>query len=235
MTQPSLCDQCGAPLNPGAKFCSKCGQMVRALPEQPQSPAIATPAGPVSIPPPQATAAQEPVPVPRPAPAAPIAAPQPPQSGEQVLGVIPAAQRRKGLFGTQTFSVIVTPTRLVFAEVTSQMQKDAVREAQQEAKQQGKGFLGQIGAQLSWLNRIVDKYSAMPVERALAETQDNFFILNSHVRKVQIQHQHDMERHTSSDFLVIEAASGKHRFELKGGGIDQTRAVLRQTLGAAVK
>ena len=60
--------------------------------------------------------------------------------------MIAGAQRRKGLLGSQTFSVIVTPVRLVFAEITSQMQKDAVREAAEEAKREGKGLLGRMAA-----------------------------------------------------------------------------------------
>ena len=230
MSQPKFCDQCGAALNPGARFCSTCGQPVRPLPTAPQPGSAAESMQPAAQPPPVQLS-----PVPRPAPTAPPTTPQPAPGGERVLGVIAGAQRRKGLLGFQTFSVIVTPARLVFAETTSQMQKDAVREAAEEAKREGKGLLGRMAAQWGWLNRIVDKYQAMPVEAALRETRDNFFILNAHVRKVSVQEKRDMETHQRSYHLVIEASSGKYGFELKAGGPDEARQLLRQTLGAAVR
>jgi len=222
MTQPKFCDQCGAALNPDARFCNQCGRPV-VVP-------TAAPAGPVPRPAPQPVQPiQQPV-TPTAAPAAQVAS-----SGEPVYGVIAGAQRRKGLFGTQTYCVIVTPQRLVFAELTSQMQKDAVRDANEEAKAQGKGFLGRMAAQWGWLQRMVDKYHAMPVEAALRETKDNFFILNSHVRKVSIQEKRDAENDLASHYLVIEANSGKYSFELKAGKPKEAKELLRQALGAVVR
>jgi len=212
MSQPKFCEQCGAPLGPGARFCNQCGQPVVAAPaSQPR------PVEPVAT-------------VPQPA-AAPTAA----ASGEPVYGVIPGAQRRKGLLGFQTFSIVVTPQRLVFAETTSQMQKDAVREAADEAKRQGKGLLGRVAAQMGWLNRVAQRYYQMPVEMALRENKDNFFILNSHVRKVTVRETQDDETLQSSCYLAIEASSGKYSFELKAGQPKEARELLRQTLGAAVR
>ena len=75
----------------------------------------------------------------------------------------------------------------------------------------------------------------MPVEAALRANKDNFFILNSHVRKVSVQEKRDAETHQRSYHLVIEASSGKYGFELKAGAPDEARQLLRQTLGAAVR
>jgi len=163
------------------------------------------------------------------------AASQPSVPGEPVLGVIAGAQRRKGILGHQTFSIVITPQRLVFAEMTQQMMKDAVRHANEEAKREGAGLLGRIAAQMGWLNIMVRRYQAMPVEEALRERPDNFFILNSHVRKVSIEEREDINTELSSYHLVIEAASGKHSLELKAGRPDEARQLLRQVLGAAVR
>ncbi len=205
MPQPRFCEQCGAALGPAARFCGQCGSPVHG--------ATAAPAQP------------------RPQPMAS----QPAEPGEPVLGVIAGAQRRKGLLGHQTFSIVVTPQRLVFAEMTQQMMKDAVRQANEEAKREGAGWLGRIAAQMGWLNVMVRRYQAMPVEQALRERPDNFFVLNSHVRKVTIDEREDVNTELSSYHLVIEATSDKYDLELKAGRPDEARQLLRGVLGAAVR
>jgi len=207
MTQPKFCEQCGAALGPAARFCGQCGSPVRG-----------------------AAAAPPPPPQPQPAASHPPSAP-----AETVLGVIAGAQRRKGLLRHQTFSIVVTPQRLVFAEMTQQMMKDAVRQANEEARRDGAGWLGRIAAQMGWMDVEVRRYMAMPVEQALRERPDNFFILNSHVRRVSIDEQEDDNTEMTSYHLVIETTSGKHSFELKAGRPDEARQLLRQVLGAAVR
>lgn len=152
-----------------------------------------------------------------------------------MIGVIPGAQRRKGLLGYQTFNVVVTPGRLVFALMTQKMMNDAVREASEEAKRQGKGLLERMTAQMGWLNIMVQRYEAMPVQAALAEQPDNFFIPNNQIRKVRVERREDRQRHTHSDHLIIEATSGKHEFELKSGQPAEARHLLQQVLGAVVR
>jgi len=200
-----------------AKFCEQCGAALN-----PDARFCRQCGHPV-----QAGAAQPSTVQQAPPPAAP--------TGEQVLGVIAGAQRRKGLLGRQTFNVVVTPGRLVFAEMTKQMMNDAVRQAAETAKREGRGILGRIAAQMGWLNLMVERYSQMPVERALAEQPGNFFILNSHIRKVRIDEKEDDDSGRTSYYLIIEAASGKYQFELTAGKPGEARQLLRQTLGAAVR
>jgi len=205
LTQPRFCDQCGAPLEAHARFCQQCGQ------------ALPVPQG----------ASQDA----HPAAAAPAAA----AGGEPVVGVIATVARRKGLFGSQTYCLVVTPQRLVFAELTSQMQKDAARRADEAAKAEGKGLLGRVAARFGWTGDMRDKYEQMPVEDALREVEGNFFVPNSGVRKVTFAQNHNHETHVTTEILSIEADSGKYRFELRGDGIDRSRDLLRQTLGVVVR
>lgn len=215
MTQsPRFCENCGAPLNPGARFCGQCGQTVRA--------AGATPAGS----PPQAV---------QPAPA-PVPAPQEEAgSAEPVVGVLAGLQRRKGLLGYQTWNLVVTPQRLVFALMTQQMMNDAVRQAQEQAKREGKGLMARIAAQMGWLQLMVDKYHDMPVDATLAEQSDNFFFLVNQIKKVKVEHREDRQQHTSSDHVTFETTSGKYEFELKAGRPAEARQVLASVLGAVVR
>jgi quercetin dioxygenase-like cupin family protein len=155
--------------------------------------------------------------------------------GEPIVGVIAGLQRRKGLLGYETFNVVVTPGRLVFALMTQQMMNDAVRQAQQEAKSQGKGLLGQMAAQMGWLSIMSERYHATPVEQALTERPENFFIPNNQIRKVKVERREDRQRHTHSDHVIFEATSGKYEFELKGANPGDVRQLLGQVLGAAVR
>jgi len=204
VSQPTFCEQCGSPLNPGARFCGHCGHAVQPLPESS---------------------------APQPAPQTAQAAPR----GEAILGVLAGAQRRKGLFGVQTFTLIVTDERLVFAEMTKQMMNQAVKEANAEAKRQGKGWLGQIAAQMGWMGRLAQRYQAMRVEAALRERPDNFFILNSHVRRVSLNEDHDDDSGKTTVKLTIEANSGKHGFQLVGIQVGEARSILQQALGAGIR
>ena len=218
MTQPSrLCEQCGATMNPGAGFCGQCGHAVQPPPQ----PATATSSAS------------------RVAAAAPAAQPQPAASAEPILGIIPALQRRKGFLGTsvENWTLVVTPQRLAFAQLTRQMMNDAVRDANVQAKQEGKGFLQQIAAQMGWLSIVGQHYQSLPIERTLAEHAENLFIAVSQVRRVRVEHtvHRDGQRRTTSDVLVIEDVSGKFQFELKDISPDDARRVLQQALGAAAR
>lgn len=172
----------------------------------------------------------------QPAPAqAPVAAPAAAPEGEAVVGVIAGLQRRKGLLGYETFNLVVTPSRLVFALMTQKMMNDAVRQAQQDAKKQGKGFLGQMAAQMGWLGIMSERYRTTPVKDALAEQPANFFLPNNQIRKIKLERREDRQRHQHSDHVIIEATSGKYEFELKGANPGDVRQLLAQVLGTVLR
>jgi len=175
-------------------------------------------------------------PVASPAGAAPQAAGavQPRTTGEQVLGVIAGLNKRKGLFGVQSWNLIVTRQRLVFALMTKEMMNDAARQTDDQAKAEGKGWMGRIAARFGWLQLMVDKYAGMPVDQALAEQPENFALLSTEIKKVKLERRTNSKQHTHSNHLIIEAVTGKHEFELMGGGMDEARELLTTALGAAV-
>jgi len=166
--------------------------------------------------------------------AAPIAAPP----AEPIVGIIAGLQQRKGFLGMSatTFNLIVTPGRLVFASVSQQMMNDAVAAARQEAKGQGKGFLGRFAAQFAWMDQICRQYSTMPIDAILAQFPGSFCILNAQVRKVRLRDSRvDDDGTQSSQELFIESAAGKFRFSSSMMRVREARQILRQTLGRIVK
>lgn len=165
--------------------------------------------------------------------AAPVAGQ--PAPAEPVVGVIAGLQRRKGLFGSDMWSLVVTPRRLIFALMTKEAMNDAVRQMKDQAKGEGKGFWGQMAAQMGWLQLMVDKYAAMPLDQTLSEQPDNFSFALNQVKKVKIQRRHNTKQHTSSNHIVVETTSGNHEFQVIGGGLDEVRTILTSVLGVAVQ
>jgi len=211
-----FCSSCGSPLAPGSRFCAKCGTPVQAAPAAPTAP----------VPP------QQVVQVVAPAPAA----------GEPVVGVI-SVQRRKGFMGAgvETFSVLVTPYRLAFVLVSDQVMKQAVAAARDQAKAEGKGFFGQMGAQMGWLGALNRRYQETPVDVSLAQAPGSFVILNQEVRSIHakdpaiiqvgIQRRDDNNRSE----MTIETGGGKQKWELVDMKAKEARAILQQTLGGVVR
>jgi len=190
---------------------------------------VVAPALPVSQPPPSRPQVSGPPPAYDPAPRRPSAPP-----GEGVVGVIPLLERRKGLLGSESFTLVLTLERLIFAKMTAQMLKEIVAQARQEAKAQGKGFFGQWGAQLGAYSAHAQRYLQMPVEAILRENPDNFQIPVAQVRKVRIRSGYHDQDHSDPDRLEIHAGN-KMRFSLKGASAGEAKKVLRQVLGDRVK
>ena len=209
-----FCEQCGVVLDPEARFCSQCGQ---PTPSQQVPAAPATPAAPR----------------PAPAPAAPAAAPPRPASAEPVIGVIPYVEERKGMFRTTNYNLVFTPQRMVLATVTSRMLQDAARQAAEESKREGKGFFGRMAATMGSSSSLWQRYLTMPVEDILAEHPDNSFLPLSHIRRVRIKQEIDED--DSIDKLILETTSGKRTFTLKGMDGREAKKFLHDILGDIVR
>jgi hypothetical protein len=203
------CGNCGAVLRSGVHFCEECGTKVGG-------------------PPPRSVQAEPPAYAPAPAPSSPAWTPV----AEPVVGVLPVLERRKGVLSTEAFTLVLTSQRLVFARLTTEMQRAVVEQAKQAAKAEGKGFLGQWGAVLGVTSALRERYSRLPVEAILGEHPDNFSIPIQEVRQVKIK-SGDVEE-LQPDQIVIQAAE-KMKFDLKGPSTRDAKQVLRQALGDRVR
>ncbi len=222
MSPSETCPACGASLPGDARFCSSCGR-----------PVAATPAAPPPLP------QTQPIPVVRPAaiPAVPPAVntfatsptPPAPQQAEQVIGVVGMVTRKTGLFSSELYHLVITGKRLIFALQTKEMQTNDVNQARQEAKQQGKNFFGQIGAQMS--TRTGEKYMGVAPESILSENPKNFTVDLSQVVKVSVFHG-DSEDNTP-DSLEIKTSTDKMKFTISNAYAVEKQ--LKQMLGSKVK
>ena len=170
-------------------------------------------------------------------PMPPYQAAQAPQAGaappEAVCGVIPGAFQRKGAFGLgqQSYALVLTNYRVIFAMQTNQMIQEQVRYARSEAKQEGKGFFGQWGAQLS---ASVTYYQQKQPEAILAEQPGNFFIPHNQLRAVKFHVIHNSDHSQSEYQMEFDAVTGK--VGVLFNMIDQKKAqqALKQVLGDRV-
>jgi hypothetical protein len=124
-------------------------------------------------PPPQAYA-------PPPAYAPGYAYPPPAQGvpGEAFIGVIPNASRKKNLLSMESFNIVVTNQRMVFAQVTSDLIKA------EAASHRGEGIKGALKGMMAGYN-LWQRYTQMSPDQALAETPGNFGIYMNQIRRVK--------------------------------------------------
>jgi len=207
------CAYCGAPLHANARFCSQCGKGVEAPPSAPPGP------------PPQAYA-------PPPAYAQPVAAPS-----EPILHIIPGLQQRKGLLGMgrEMHNLILTPARLIFVPVSAQEMRDAVSAARAQAKGEGRGWLGQVAAQMAWVDVVAQSYRSMPLDAVLAQHAGSFYILLAQVTRIRFRETIANENQQAERQMIVESAGGKHTFDLVRMSTGEVRQALKQLLPHVVR
>jgi hypothetical protein len=201
MPERKFCSSCGKPENVGARFCAYCGQAF----------AGSVSAFPPSQSPPSVNIANQPLPL----PSSP--------SGENIIGVIPGASRKKGMFAIEAYHVVVTEKRLIFAIVT----KEAIKEESQ--KSSGKGFGGFLKTALAG-NDLTQRYLNLTPQQALRETPENFDIDINRIRKIKIEKGlENMDNRNDNDGkLILETVGDKLSFALRNHYVDTARELLRQ-------
>ena len=106
---------------------------------------------------------------------------------EKMVGLIPVLKKPKSFGRWDTYALVITDQRLVFAQLTSKMLKEAAAEAQRRGKEEGKGFFSRWADQLKATMAYSQRYWDIPPEQALHENPGNFSIPNQEIRKMQIK------------------------------------------------
>ena len=155
-------------------------------------------------------------------------APAQASTGEGVRAVIPNATLRSGFMGvkSKSYTLILTDRRVIFAQITMAMMKQLVADARDGAKPEGKGFLGQWGAQLSAYSAWAQRYLEMSPDQALAETAANFAIERSDITKTSMKTRHGYnEDIATSEHVVIKTTGKKYDIALNSGASEAKRAL----------
>jgi hypothetical protein len=108
------------------------------------------------------------------------------ETRERVIGAI-LLRKPKSLGRWDSYAAVITTQRMIFAQITSDMVKEAIEKAKQQAKAEGKGFLGQWSAQLGATFNYIQKYLSMEPSAIISETPGNFYIENGAIRDIKIE------------------------------------------------
>ena len=159
--------------------------------------------------------------------------------GETFIGVIPNAQRKKNMFSTETFNIVVTNQRMVFALATTDMIKA------EAMSHKGEGIKGAFKAMTAGYN-LWQRYPGMSPDQAMAETPGNFCVYLNQVRKVKYSGGKTLfskgglsvgmnvniglgggDDDDDNAKLEIETIGGKYQFEIIASAQPQTAQVLK--------
>ena len=161
---------------------------------------------------------------------------------EVVIGVIPSAKTKTGMFSTAAYTLVVTNYRLLLARMTNDLAKENTAQVRAEAKAQGAGFFGPWGAQLKAAFAFAQRYMAMHPEAILAESPGNGFVAPSQVRQVKVERK---LRSTGSDVedsqpylrITIETTAGKTTYDTDGEtpNVNDAKLLLSRTFGPLVR
>lgn len=160
--------------------------------------------------------------------------------GETVIGVIPNARVKTGLFSSLTYTLVVTDQRLLLAEQTPELAKRRAAEAKKAAKTAGKEFMRQWAASAGTGFDHGRHYLAMDPAAILAESPRNVALGPPDVREVKV------ERKTTSDDdggmesslrITVKTAQQEATYATpdETPSRDEARAMLARVFGAAVR
>ncbi len=154
---------------------------------------------------------------------------------EQVMGVVPNLSA--GMLGQQTYTLVITNYRLIFARLTNQMVNQEIERAKSEARQSGEGFLGTWAASTHAGFSYHNRYHKMPPQAILQENPSNYEIRPEQVKSVKITSGYHDPQYSQDNpgKMVIKWTGGKVKFTLDRMEPQQIRSMLFPLLGARVK
>jgi hypothetical protein len=137
-------------------------------------------------------------------------------NAEEVIGVIGNARKMK-MFGVayDTYTIVVTNRRMIFAQLTQAMMNAAIMEAQVKAKAGGKGFFGIMQDQLAASFGFAQRYETIAPEQVIRETPGNVAIENSRISAIKMKLKEQKSSGTMGyhEFsMVIESMDGKFEY-----------------------
>ncbi len=138
---------------------------------------------------------------------------------ERVLFVAPSSLK-KSLFKTESWTIIITDKRLVFAKYTPDIIKKEAMERKESAKEEGRSKIGQFFAQASASFTWYKRYYEMTVDEALKENAENFFLVPQDVINYQVKEgrtftDSDGQVDKNPNELILNTNKGKMVFVTK--------------------
>ncbi len=223
----SFCTNCGAQISQDSRYCGKCGTSAFMPAQQTQivkSPEISQP----SFSQPQTPYRQE-----------ISSAPAQPGNvnGEVIQGVIPLRQL-KSLGRYDSYVGVITNQRLILARLTNDIIKDSVTRARNEAKAQGKGFMGQVSSQMKeFYSGYTNRYLNMTPSAILSESPGNFGLNNHEISEIRMRRKDSKQGQVSGadEEFEVDIFSGGNRHEFRMEERGEFVSLLRTVYGERVR
>lgn len=149
---------------------------------------------------------------------------------EHILSFIPNVTVKAGFLGlgSRQHSLVITNNRILFARITVARMKELSQQAREQAKDQGKGHMGQMLANPHVYDKLVELYTQLGPEGVLADNAKNFAVDRNTVSNVKLKTTAGPEGGVGSDVLILKTAGKKYKITLGG-----SKAAARQALEAA--
>jgi len=147
------------------------------------------------------------------------------------------AQHQKSQNGTpETYNVAVTESRCIFTGLTADLLKKAAAEANEAGKEEGMGFLGRWGDQITAPG---DRYLHMPPEDIMKENPKNYAVPLTNIKSISFYEKRKMKDAGSIIVriygeVVFDTARGKTTYQIDGMPVDDI-AAMRKILGDKVR
>lgn len=140
------------------------------------------------------------------------------RTSERIVAIVPNLKKPKSFGRWDIYNLIVTERRCIFAALTADMLNRAIKEANEQGKLEGKGFMDRWGDQLSASMGYWKRYESIEPETALRENKENFAMDISSVksanysRKIrQSQNKNVLRLHYWE--VTIDTRGGKFNYE----------------------
>jgi hypothetical protein len=123
--------------------------------------------------------------------------------------------KTKAVGSYDSFSGVLASQRLIFAQMTGDLLKDAVNQAREKAKAECKGFFGQGGDQLKASAAYSSRYYNMAASAVLSEIEGNFAVQNSSVNEVKLKLKDTENQSNLREFEIeVKSSSGNCKFRV---------------------
>ena len=188
-----FCTECGAKINPNHKFCHNCGTPTYQTTTQP-----ATPTPKTTPPPPPPTR----------------------QVNDPILTTITVLRKMKSLGRSDTFFLTASSQRLIISPLTKEMLNQNIKEAQEQAKAEGKDFFGQWKAQLGTSFNYADRYLGAPSASVVNENPGSIVLQNASINQIELKSRNEYrnDSNTSIYTLYIRSSQGTYEYRLDTAG-----------------
>ena len=138
--------------------------------------------------------------------------------GEQVVGIIPAAQTKVSFLSSKTYALVFTTHRLILAEGTKELIGAEVARAREAAKAGGGNVFGQVGAQLKAGSSWGMQFAGADPDAILAQSPGNLAYAPANIRELKVDRKTRTvggEDGIDADYLkvTIETRDGKKTYE----------------------